>query len=229
MSRIQGPARLTIARFPALRRAIKSRDGAFRQPRRYDAGVAKASLEVSLAELGTDYIDTLFLHDPADRDDVELLELGAFFDEARQAGQIRAWGVAGDTRKLKSLMPRLPADAVLQLQDDIFNRRPGEPDAGQCDVTFGVLSSALGRILAHLQASDQEQRRWTEVIGLDCSNPDVVASLLLCDALQFNDRGIVLFGTTRPDRIGVNLAATKSPDQKALEAFQGLVTSGLVD
>src|SRR5436309_2631503 len=61
----------------------------------YDAAAAKASLERSLRELGTDFVDILFLHDPMP-EDVRSDDVRAYLEAARAEGKIRAWGVAGD-------------------------------------------------------------------------------------------------------------------------------------
>jgi aryl-alcohol dehydrogenase-like predicted oxidoreductase len=81
LARLQAPARMAIARLPALRAAIKRRGGGPRDPRTYDAAIARASLETSLRELGTDHVDLFFVHDPGPGDRVDLDGLGELCEE----------------------------------------------------------------------------------------------------------------------------------------------------
>jgi aryl-alcohol dehydrogenase-like predicted oxidoreductase len=228
MTRLQSPARALLARFPTLRRAVKRRGEVFQQSRRYDSVTAQASLEKSLRELGTDYVDILFLHAPNDPDEVAIEELDAFLRGAHQAGQIRAWGVAGEPGPLSALAPSFPSDAVFQVRDDIFSHPPPRLDPERPRITFGVLSSALERIVAHVRASEQVRRNWNGRVGADCSDPEVVSSLLLRNGVQSNSRGTVLFGTTKPERTTAAAAAVELELDPALEAFQDLVSTELV-
>lgn len=227
MTRLQGPARAVIGHFPALRRAVKRRDGVFHQPRRYDVATARASLERSLTELGTDYVDIFFVHDPLDAGDVAVDELREFLEGARQAGQIRAWGVAGEPEPVTALATSFPSDAVLQVRDDILNRSLGELGAARPRITFGILALALERIVSHVGASEQEGRKWSDAVGADCSDPEVVSSFLLRDALQSNPAGVVLFSTTKRERVGRGALDSERVDDPALSAFQGLVFAEL--
>lgn len=228
MVRLQGPARAVVARYPTLRRAIKRREDVFHQPRAYDATSARKSLERSLTELGTDFVDILFIHGPLDAGEVDVEEMRGFLDGVREAGLIRAWGVAGEPEPVGALAAALPEDIVIQVRDDIFSRR-----AGACDstvgprISFGLLASAVARIVAHVRASGQAQRKWRETIGADCSDPDTVATYLLRDGLQANRDGTVLFSTTRRERIGGGVAASLLDPDPSLAAFQQLVRTDL--
>lgn len=77
------------------------------------------SLEKSLMELGTDYIDYLFIHEPADSLH-NLHELEETARRLKQEGKIRAWGIAY-MRDQENLHQRyLDSFDVLQ-----FNNSPG--------------------------------------------------------------------------------------------------------
>ena len=73
--------------------ATGSRRGQQERPHRTDIASVRADLEASLRRLGVDTIDLYQLHNPrmAHLDDDELF---AFLEERRQAGVIRAYGVA---------------------------------------------------------------------------------------------------------------------------------------
>lgn len=225
LASLQGPARRLLARYPALRNYVKGRSGAFHQPHSYDAATARASLQTSLRELQTDYVDVLFLHDPSPEDRVDLPEICGYLEEARQAGQIRAWGIAGERNPCVEIGESFPATAILQVRDDICSRNSPLPPELEPLITFGILGEMLERILTHLNVSPERRSRWSETVGLDCSSPEALASLLLRDALEANAQGVVLFNTTRPERLrGLDaLVATAHSDDPALTAFRRLV------
>ncbi len=229
LARLQSPARRLLARYPVLRGYVKRRSGSFHQPHRYDVATARASLQTSLRELRTGYVDVLFLHDPSPTDRVDLPEICGYLEEARQAGQIRAWGIAGERDPCVEIKRSLPETAILQVRDDILSRTSPLPRELEPRVTFGVLGETLERILAHLNSSSERRSRWSEAVGVDYS-PEALASLLLRDALHASPRGVVLFSTTRSERLrGLDalVSAARDDDDPALLALRHLVSHEL--
>jgi aryl-alcohol dehydrogenase-like predicted oxidoreductase len=226
LARLQAPARAALARLPALRAALKRRgSGGSRPPRRYDAAIARASLETSLRELGTDYVDLFFVHDPGPGDHVDLDGLGELCEGLIESGKIRAWGISGDPDPCFGLS-RAGSGSVLQVRDEIFAPFPQDPGkTPPRTITFGVLSGALARIQAHLAADEGRRARWRAAVGQDCGRSEVLVSLLLRDALDRNRDGTVLFGTTRPERIRPALAAADpaAGGEDSLRAFRECV------
>ncbi len=229
LASLQAPARMAMTRLPTLRAAIKRRSGGARGPRLYNAAIARESLETSLGELGTDYVDLFFVHDPGPQDQVDLDGLGELCEELEGRGLIRAWGFSGDPNPCISLT-RSSTASVLQVRDDIFE--PVQPcfDRMPATIGFGVLSSALERIQRHLGLSEARRASWSAAVGQDCGRVEVLASLLLQDALERNRGGGVLFATTRRERIEQAAAAATppSPDsEEALRAFRSCVLGDL--
>jgi D-threo-aldose 1-dehydrogenase len=224
LGRLQAPARAALARLPALRAALKRRGSAPRSPRRYDAAIARESLETSLRELGTDYVDIFFVHDPAPSDHVDLDGLGELCEGLIESGKIRAWGLSGDPNPCVDLSYG-SAGSVLQVRDEIFEPFEAPPGEEPRTITFGVLSSALSRIQVHLSADAGRRSRWRSAVGRDCGDAGILASLLLRDALDRNRDGTVLFGTTRPERIRLAIAAADPArqDDDSLRAFRECV------
>jgi hypothetical protein len=215
LARFQAPARAALARMPRLRAAVKRRQSSFHQARRYDGAGARVSLEKSLRELGTDYVDVFFVHGPEAGDEVDLEGIGATMGELRQAGLIRAWGFAGDPGPCIRL-GEATADKqiVLQIRDEIFSSFLSKVPPGTPVVSFGVIGEAARRACDLLDASAEE-----------------VAALLLQDAIERNAGGRVLFSTTRPERIRAAVdAAAALPGQAAQERlarFRERVGAGL--
>jgi aryl-alcohol dehydrogenase-like predicted oxidoreductase len=228
LARLQAPARAAIARLPALRAALQRRGSGPHPPRRYDAAAARASLETSLRELGTDYVDVFFVHDPAPGDHVDLDGLAELCEELIESGKIRAWGLSGDPDPCAELS-RDAAGSVLQVRDSILAPFPAWPDQASRMNTFGVLSGALPPIQAHLAADEGRRARWRAEVGQDCGNAEILASLLLREALDRNRGGMVLFATTRPERLRPAIAAADPAghDDDALRAFRECVRRDL--
>jgi D-threo-aldose 1-dehydrogenase len=231
LARLQGPARWLLARYPALRGYVKRRSDTFHQPRHYDAAMARSSLQTSLRELQTDYVDVLLVHDPLPTDHIDLPGICAFLEEARQAGDLRAWGIAGERDPCIQIKRSLPAKAVLQVRQDILSRTQPFPDDLDPLITFGVLGEALERISRYLQGSSERRSRWSDELGVDCSSSRALAALLLRDALETNRRGVVLYSTIRPERLrGLDavISAAHSQDDPVLAAFRRRVSDDLV-
>ncbi len=185
------------------------------------------SLEQSLRDLGTDYVDLLFLHDPQpgtlNGDDV-----CAYLERARDAGLIRGWGIAGEPEPTLRVGKELPVEPrVLQLRDDPL---AGGKNAGRAlapaRITFGVLGDAIGRIVEHVRADAGRRQRWRERVGRDCGDPETVAALLLARARKENPEGVVLFSTARTAHVrsAADAIVSAGPgEDDGLDAFLGLV------
>jgi aryl-alcohol dehydrogenase-like predicted oxidoreductase len=199
----------------------------------YEGAAARASLERSLRALDTDYIDLLLLHDPAPGS-VRSEEVRCYLEEARRAGWIRDWGVAGEGDPAVAVARSFGhAVPVLQLRDDIFIRSLLYSGfAAGAYITFGVLGKALARVVQHVRADGTRRKRWAALISADCGEPEVVASLLLRAALRENSSGVVLFSTIKPHHIHDAVAAAQvapTDEDPALSGFLTIVEDELTD
>ena len=147
LGRFQAPARALLRKAPALRRAVKRRQEPDPIARVYDASVAARSLDVSLAALGVDYVDILFVHGPRPGDTVANSELREFFEQAHRRGKIRAWGVSQDEGLEVDFADAFAPQGVSQLRG-----RPSRPFAAagrsrvRCaeQIPRGALGSTAG-------------------------------------------------------------------------------------
>jgi hypothetical protein len=173
----------------------EARHGAF------DPKDLRRSLERSLRELRTDYLDILLLHEcaigDASRDDV----LGLLTD-LRAAGKIRCFGIATDYPATVAILRAVPAIArVVQFASDALNRNVSGLGEERPDLV--VTHSAIKPVLASLMANPASLVRF----GVPADDRSAVARMLLADALEQNPRGIVLFSTSRPERIAAMVQA----------------------
>jgi D-threo-aldose 1-dehydrogenase len=237
---VQRPVRRLFEAFPALRRQARAhmagphsgRAGALvYASQRYDAHAARSSLETSLRELGTDYVDLFLLHEPQ-LGDVPTEEVSAYLEAARQSGHVRAWGVSGDPEPSAHVAASFAVPPhVLQIRDDIFLRSLSKlpPNMPPARVLFGVLANSLGRLVLHVTTDSDRRKRWNELVGKDCGDVETCASLLLRHALRENASGVVLFSTIKRERIRAAAAAAMSSgaDDADLDAFVRLVEAEL--
>jgi D-threo-aldose 1-dehydrogenase len=215
---VQQPVRTFLAKRPSVTDDLKT---AAKGPRSGSVGrllyaapgyhrrSAQLSLDRSLKELKTDYIDVFLLHDPVGDLITEVPELTEYLNEQCRLGRIRCWGVTGDAAGLSAVVQRLgQATAVIQFKDDIFDpplaegQLPGGPM-----ITYGSLAHALPVLRRYLAAAPDAVRAWSERLGTDLAAESSLPQLLLSAALQRNPAGPVLFSTTRPQRVGVAAAA----------------------
>jgi D-threo-aldose 1-dehydrogenase len=231
---VQGPARRAFAARPAIR--DQARVHAAGQSRLlyeqggYHAAGARRSLEGSLRALHTDYVDLLLLHDPLPGS-VRSDEVSSCLQDARAAGLIRSWGIAGNCEPTDQVARSFRGEVpIRQLRDDIFLRSLHCAPSGAAFITFGVIARALNCVVEHVRADDSRRIRWEKTIGADCGNLDIAASFLLRAALRDNSSGVVLFSTTYPSRVRSAVTALEmfhSSEDPALDAFLQMVDAEL--
>jgi D-threo-aldose 1-dehydrogenase len=233
----QGPIRRVFAAKPAVRDHARTPAGPARlvyEPSRllyklegYNATGARRSLERSLRALNTDYVDLLLLHEPVPGS-VRSDEVSSCLEDARGAGLIRSWGIAGEpeaTGEVASSFPgRIP---VRQLRDDIFLRSLRSSPDGAVFITYGVIARALARLLQVMSTNDALSGKWQSLIGTNFREAEpVIASLLLRAAFRANSSGVVLFSTGKLARIRSAVADLQSfhlSEDPGLDAFLHLV------
>jgi D-threo-aldose 1-dehydrogenase len=233
----QGPIRRIFAAKPVVRDHARGPAGPTRlvyEPSRllydlggYNAAAARRSLERSLRALNTDYVDLLLLHEP-DPGSVRSDEVSSCLEDARAAGLIRSWGIAGEPgptgEVASSFSRRIP---IRQLRDDIFLRSLRSSPDGAVFITYGVIARALVRLLQVMSSNDALSSKCQRVIGTNLHSAEpAIASLLLRAAFRANSSGVVLFSTGKPARIRRAVADLQSfhlSEDPDLDAFLQLV------
>jgi D-threo-aldose 1-dehydrogenase len=221
LSRLQGPARALLRRYPQIRSLVKRRADEIYAARDYTPGIAKQSLHTSLHELGVDYVDMFLLHEPSPRDNVDVDGLGQFLEEQVAAGTIRSWGVSGEPEDALPVAAQL-GDVTLQLSDSALASPRTPARAPRPPVTFRVLTDTLPSVLGALR-QPALRGRWSETLGVDLTS-DTVARLLLQEALDANPEGAVLFASTKQHRVAAACAAAvEGSDAPLLATFRDLL------
>ncbi len=212
-ARLQGMARRLIAMFPALRILARRHTGTLLAPRRYDAAKARSSLETSLRELGTDYVDLFLLHEPT-LDDVTNSDVMEFLNDARSQGKIRAYGISGPIHDVVAICRNVPGLAsIVQIPNDAITRDIDKlaPYANRAIITYSPFSNALKQVVDRIKIAPRISDRWSKATGKDGMPTDEIAFFLLRYCLQANPSGVVLFSTTKLERLKM-LAKTVTED-----------------
>lgn len=166
------------------------------------------SVETSLRELKTSYLDILLLHEcaladvanPAFRDLLQTL---------KRQGKIRAYGLAtgvDETIRIANAHPDLAS--VVQIPSNIWDmgitRLPAR--AATLTVTHSCFSG-INRLFDRLSTDQRFASRWRSLTHIDPQNRAEISQLLLAHARDANPGGIILFSSTKPENIRSNVAA----------------------
>lgn len=167
---------------------------------------AIASLETSLRELKTDYIDLLLLHE-ATAADVENEPLLEALQRQITKGTVRCLGIASDFEKLQNFhFPVSPHYSVLQFNESVVDQHLSQLPA--C-ATQRVITHSVFKHFEKIQELLQRHPALTEQaalkLNLDLLAPEVLSSLMLNYAFINNPNGVTLFSSMNPLHIKRNV------------------------
>jgi D-threo-aldose 1-dehydrogenase len=200
-------ARVAVRRAPGLRPLLRRRAQALGASARFHPRDARASLETSLRELGTDVVDILLLHEchPEDLASDGLLD---FMEAVVREGKVRYFGVGTDPVSTGVILRERPEFArVVQVAHSAVDRTLEDiPQlAGLAVITHSAVRRPLRR-LTELMRDEARREAWSRTLGVDCGRQEVIGRLLLAYALESNPSGAVLFASTSEERIRSNAA-----------------------
>ncbi len=174
----------------------------------FDRKRMQESLETSLRLLRTDYVDLLLLHE-CTLDNVRSDDVQTFLSAVVRDGKARMVGVAPTAPEMLSIASSGVAYGdVAQFDSRI---RHFFPPSGAAIPALVVTHSCLGEpykgVVNRLKTDDALRARWSGELGIDARDNSQVAQAFLAQALAQNPEGMVLFSTTRPERLRQNLVA----------------------
>jgi D-threo-aldose 1-dehydrogenase len=216
VTRATGKASALLRRIPPLKAVIPEPEVQHPEFGVFDRRRMQSSLETSLKLLRTDHVDVLLLHECA-LEDVRSDEVRAFLEEAVREGKARMYGVAPAPREMSAIAASgVPYGDVAQFDAAIRGSFPVEGAAKPAlVVTHSCLGQHFRNMVNRLGADAGLRERWSRATAADAGDTAGVARAFLANALVQNPDGVVLFSTTRPDRLAANLAAQAwltSPD-----------------
>jgi len=181
------------------------RYGVFRVPE------LRKSVETSLKELRTDYLDIFLLHE-CKEPDVQDSELLDFLQGLKTQGKIRAFGIATGIEETIAITRMRPVLAsVLQIPNNIWEanmaRLPAKPDA--LTITHSCFGGRFRGLQSRLSSDASLARDWKSMTHVDPHDASTMAQLILAHALRANAGGIVLFSSSKPANIVANARAVE--------------------
>jgi D-threo-aldose 1-dehydrogenase len=191
----------------------------------FDLPTLRKSLETSLRELRTDYLDIFLLHECREKD-LENEELFHFLHNLRTDGKIRAFGIATgieETMKIVNTRPLLCS--VVQIASSIWNmnieRLSSRSDG--LTITHSTLTGRFQELMHRIYLDDTFAMQWKAAVQIDPRHKGALAKLLLAHALQLNHNGIVLFRSNDPTNIRASVSAARDGSIRA-DQIEGLNT-----
>ncbi|MEZ4930845.1 MAG: aldo/keto reductase [Saprospiraceae bacterium] len=182
------------------------------------------SLEISLGELKTDYLDFYLLHD-CPFEDVVSEDIFAALEKAKDKGMIRAWGATceNDNELYKYFEDYSPI-RVVQFPyrfNDEFVQDKTHPSLSK--VIFSVMSQSAGR--------KEPPPSFFNHLSINQQIPGLIQNLReawLYIASRELENGVVLCSMTQEEHIQRNIAIIHAPDlsAKALQVMKRNVVAG---
>jgi D-threo-aldose 1-dehydrogenase len=212
---------------PAVRRFLGRQGARLVKRGVFSADEARTSLETSLRELRTDYVDIFLLHDCALEDcSAELLE---FLRDAVSAGKVRAFGVGTSVESAVAIARAAPEFAtVLQFEHSVL--RPAvdkvDPAGSRATITHGTLAG-LSPLRRYLDNNPDIRAHWSAELRLDLTHADSLATAAIQYASRTNPCGPTLFSSTRTKHIVRNAASAREEPSLSLDRFASLVSGAL--
>lgn len=193
----------------------------------------RASIQTSLKQLRTDYLDILLLHECA-LADIESGEILSFLERLRSEGVIRAFGLAtgiDETQQIIASHPELTR--VVQIPNSMLDmnisRLPQRDDG--LTILHSVLAGKIPALLARLSTDAVFGTEFLAATGIGPRDRETIVQLILSHALDCNSGGIVLFSSSKPSNIKSNMRVLQQPARDrhqidALASFFGSSASG---
>jgi D-threo-aldose 1-dehydrogenase len=169
----------------------------------FTAAQAKESLARSLAELKTDRIDVWLLHEVT-ADDLQDESLLRLLEDSVAAGTIGAFGVGSERDKVSPLLALRPEYCgVVQFEWSVMDAPV--PAMKSFRIHHRALTENFRSLHAGLIEDRARAARWSEDVGADLADREVLASLMLKAALVENPQSVILFSSKSPAHMRHNV------------------------
>lgn len=207
--------------FPGVLQRTKNHGAAMVKNGHYNPDDMISSLEKSLRELQTDYVDIFLLHE-AEIEDARNESLILALEQQVKKGKIRCFGIASDFSRIENHLSAIPAvHQLLQFNDNALEQNKQKIKMGdkKIIITHSIFKP-LESLLKAIKENETLTKQFSQKINVDLSDSDTVNSFLLHYALQINPDGIVLFSSKKNNHIKKNVENIKQfqcSDQELLE------------
>jgi D-threo-aldose 1-dehydrogenase len=206
-------SRKVAARIPHLRARLRQKAQSMVVSGVFDILAVTRSLENSLRQLQTDYVDFLLLHECSEAD-LQKPELLEFLRTVQHQGKVRYYGVATTAPSTQAALSRFPEYApVVQFPNSAFERNIETLDlhTGPAIFTHSSLSFGFAQFCSELATHPPSIFAWNERLGVNCLDRRALGEITLQYAMYQNPNGVVLFSSTSQEHIRANAATASKP------------------
>jgi hypothetical protein len=195
-------ARKILGLAPSLRTMLSKKAQSLSKSGAFSAVAARTSLEQSLKSLRTDHIDLYLLHEPT-LEDAGSPEILDFLKGEVSRGTILAYGCGGEFPMIREIAQAgLSTSRWLQFEDNVLAPNVSEIRMlGANCITYRTFLKTLPVVSEWLDANPKIRSEWDESLNLNLSEMGTLPALLLGLSMQENQDGMVLFSSSRCDRI----------------------------
>jgi D-threo-aldose 1-dehydrogenase len=221
MSLARTTARAMVACAPALKSIFNRGVAGMVKKEPVSPALIQASLQTSLRQLGTEYVDILLLHECTAEElgDERILET---LEGLVGSGTIRTFGIGSDLPKVKGLLDARRAYLrVLQLENNplvLSLQRFDLRDINQI-ITHRAVGEVFKRTNESLRSSPEMTRKWGDALGLNAADTPTLSALFLAYAIHNNPRGRVLFSTRSEHHLARNAKILQEKEAFFTEQF----------
>ena len=209
-------ARKAVQLFPGLRRAAQRQAASLFHPGQFSVEVLRSSLETSLRELKTDYVDILLLH-AAPATVLEQHDLFGELEALVAAGKIRMAGISGELDAIEATFARGPQ--ILRTAQFACNiARFGFLERTRDTGMFLVANHPFGgpRGVAETHSRIQQLRESSRLSAdlrakLATNDPQLLPEVILNCILTGTGIGAVIPAMLQPAHIASNCRAVTQP------------------
>ncbi len=195
-------ARVVTSIFPGLRAKLRKRAESLVVSGSFELPQSKASLERSLRQLQTSYIDFYLMHEiAAAQVSPELIE---FLQEAKDRGSIRDYGPASSASDAVKIAAAPDGCTVFQFPSNLLGENVASFPPQVIKITHSAVRPVTERWNELFSRDPALLQTWSKQLDENCSDSAVLANLLLAAALEENPGGIVLFSSLNPKNIQRN-------------------------
>jgi D-threo-aldose 1-dehydrogenase len=220
---------------PAARGIMQRRAQMLIKRGQFSVEEARASLDTSLRQLGTDYVDFFLLHD-YEPSDASMDELARFLVDRVKTGVIRYFGVGtGIESALRALQVTPELCDIVQFENSVLSRNVEKLQGRQSVrplmvVNYGSLGESYRSVAGALKVRRELVADWSSQLGVDCSRGEAISGLMLNYAVSANLDGLVLFSSRDASRTKQNVRAVLEPTVSSvqIELFGRLVKRDLM-
>ena len=178
------------------------------------------SVETSLKALRTDYLDILLLHE-CDVPQATRPETLNLLERLQAQGKVRAIGIATRFPETQGILAAEPERfAVAQFPSDVFSQHERRLPAWRgVPVTHSIYKRGLEPLRQQVTSDPARAAEWSRRFARSADDVAGYAELLLQDALASHD-GLVLFTTSKPERIGPAVEIARAEDAAGAAEFR---------